>query len=100
VSAVYQEVLGLARIGRDDNFFQLGGHSLLAVQAHRKLRQALGRPLAITDIFRHPTVRALCASLAAEPGQQDDNLRQSSQRGSSRREALLRRRARSPQEGS
>src|SRR5205085_3321618 len=29
VASVWQEVLGVDRIGRDDNFFALGGHSLL-----------------------------------------------------------------------
>jgi len=71
IAAIWSEVLGLARIGAQDNFFDLGGHSLLAVQAHRKLRDALDRPgLAITDIFRFPVLRDLARHLDGTGGAQ------------------------------
>ena len=60
IAEVWKKVLGVKRIGSKDNFFELGGHSLLAVQAHRELKAALGSTsLAITDIFRFPTLGAL-----------------------------------------
>jgi hypothetical protein len=46
-----------------DNFFDLGGHSLLVVQVQRRLREACGREVPITDMFRLPTIRALAAHL-------------------------------------
>ena len=56
----------LARpVGRDDNFFEIGGHSLLAVKVFRRLSDATEVALALTDIFRYPTVRAFAAHLAA-----------------------------------
>ncbi|HGG05707.1 MAG TPA: LLM class flavin-dependent oxidoreductase, partial [Aliiroseovarius sp.] len=54
---IWSRILGVARIGSNDNFFDLGGHSLLAVQAHREIKAALNSDkLSITDIFRHPTL--------------------------------------------
>nr|WP_282707158.1 phosphopantetheine-binding protein [Pseudomonas syringae] len=39
IAAIWQELLGVARIGRHDNFFELGGHSLLAVSLIGRMRQ-------------------------------------------------------------
>ncbi|WP_143483193.1 phosphopantetheine-binding protein, partial [Pseudomonas congelans] len=39
IAAVWQDLLGVARIGRHDNFFELGGHSLLAVSLIGRMRQ-------------------------------------------------------------
>jgi natural product biosynthesis luciferase-like monooxygenase protein len=50
-------------VGRDDNFFDIGGHSLLAVKVFRGLTEATGAPLALTDIFRFPTVRTCAAHI-------------------------------------
>ena len=96
IATVYQAVLGLPQVGREDHFFDLGGHSLLAVQAHRKLREALGRDLSITDIFRFPTVRALASHLQSDGAAADARLDASSQRASARREAMMRRRGARP----
>jgi len=70
VAAIWSRVLGVERIGAEDNFFALGGHSLLAVQAHRELRETFAAAkLSITDIFTHPTLRALASYIDAKtPG--------------------------------
>ena len=57
-----------APVGRDDNFFDIGGHSLLAVKVFRRLTDATAAPLALTDIFRFPTVRTFAAHLGALQG--------------------------------
>ncbi|HEX6597443.1 MAG TPA: amino acid adenylation domain-containing protein [Acidimicrobiales bacterium] len=64
VAAVWQEVLGVASLGIDDDFFELGGHSMLATQVVAKLRTHLdgqGRQVGVMDLFKHPTVRELAA---------------------------------------
>ncbi|UUZ50643.1 phosphopantetheine-binding protein [Massilia sp. B-10] len=38
LAAVWQELLGLDRIGRHDHFFELGGHSLMVISLIEKLR--------------------------------------------------------------
>jgi acyl carrier protein len=64
IAGIWQEVLGLEAVGMTENFFDLGGHSLLVVQVQRRLRDATGQEVAITDMFRLPTIRGLAAHLA------------------------------------
>ncbi|AMO24136.1 hypothetical protein GCM10027034_16970 [Ramlibacter solisilvae] len=63
IAAIWQDVLGLPQVGTGDNFFDLGGHSLLVVQVQRRLREACGREVSITDMFRLPTIKSLAAHL-------------------------------------
>ncbi|MDU6749016.1 MAG: amino acid adenylation domain-containing protein, partial [Bradyrhizobium sp.] len=65
LARIWEELLGVARVGRHDNFFALGGHSLLAVQLVSRLRQALGVELALAVLFARPVISELAASLAA-----------------------------------
>jgi amino acid adenylation domain-containing protein len=65
IATIWQELLGLERVGRHDHFFELGGHSLLAVQMMAKLRSACGVDLPLRTLFDAPTL----AMLAAEAGQ-------------------------------
>jgi acyl carrier protein len=67
IAGIWQEVLGLPEVGTSDNFFDLGGHSLLVVQVQRRLREACGREVSITDMFRLPTIKSLAAHLGGEP---------------------------------
>ncbi|MDB5102105.1 MAG: type polyketide synthase, partial [Cyanobacteria bacterium RYN_339] len=59
----WAELLGVAHVGRDANFFDLGGHSLLLVQAQERLTALVGREIPLTELFQHPTVAALAAHL-------------------------------------
>jgi natural product biosynthesis luciferase-like monooxygenase protein len=98
IAAIWSEILGVDQIDPRDSFFDLGGHSLLAVQAHRAIRDGLKVPkLAITDIFRAPTLSALAARVAElspttapEPATQDAPAE--NDRAQSRRDAMARRR--------
>lgn len=63
VAAVWETVLGVERVGADDNFFDLGAHSLLMVRAHARLRQTYGKDLPLVTLFRYPTVRSLAQHL-------------------------------------
>jgi natural product biosynthesis luciferase-like monooxygenase protein len=69
IAGVWSRLLGVARVGAKDNFFDLGGHSLLAVQAHREIRAMPGAEgLTITDVFRFPTLGALAGRVEALAG--------------------------------
>jgi len=66
IAAIWCELLGLERVGVEDNFFDLGGHSLLLVQLMRRLETQFEREIRITELFRHPTVAALARWLCDE----------------------------------
>ena len=66
LSSVWEDFLGVARVGMHDNFFHLGGHSLLAVRVMLRLRQLLQRELPLTLLFKAPTVGELAQALQAD----------------------------------
>ncbi|WP_038235847.1 AMP-binding enzyme, partial [Xenorhabdus szentirmaii] len=53
LAQIWQELLGLERVGRHDHFFELGGHSLMAVSLIERLR-VLGQALDVRSIFSTP----------------------------------------------
>jgi len=59
LAAMWSEMLGIEKIGVDDNFFMLGGHSLLATQAISRIREAFHIELALRSIFEAPTIAGL-----------------------------------------
>nr|APD71699.1 type I polyketide synthase 5 [Streptomyces sp.] len=56
VTEVWQSLLGIEGIGRDDNFYALGGHSLLATQVVARVRTMYGIDLPLVSLFSAPTV--------------------------------------------
>ena len=69
IAAIWSRILGVSKVGSNDNFFDLGGHSLLAVQVHREIKAELDVDhLSITDIFRFPVLCALTERVETKLG--------------------------------
>ncbi len=64
IAGVWQEALGVERVGVRDNFFNLGGHSLLLIRVNNRLREALRVELPVVELFKYPTVSALAEHLS------------------------------------
>ena len=54
VAQIWQEVLGVEKISRHDNFFDLGGHSLMAIRLLARINMEFSVDLPLKDIFLHP----------------------------------------------
>ncbi|WP_315533608.1 non-ribosomal peptide synthetase [Delftia acidovorans] len=61
LAKVWQEVLGVDRVGETDNFFELGGDSLLSLKMHAKVRKLGNRRLdfKLRDLLQRPTIAGL-----------------------------------------
>jgi amino acid adenylation domain-containing protein/FkbM family methyltransferase len=56
IIVMWQELLGIDKIGIYDNFFQLGGHSLLGIQLISRLRESFQVEVPLKALFNTPTV--------------------------------------------
>nr|QEO74317.1 AMP-dependent synthetase and ligase [uncultured bacterium] len=59
LAGMWAELLGVERVGVNDNFFDAGGHSLLATRLVSRVREAFGAEVPLRAVFTHPTVEAL-----------------------------------------
>jgi thioesterase domain-containing protein/acyl carrier protein len=63
LSAIWEKLLRVERVGVRDNFFELGGHSLLAVRMFAEIEKEFGRKLPLVTLFQNPTIRQLSRAL-------------------------------------
>ncbi|WP_329415483.1 amino acid adenylation domain-containing protein [Nocardia vinacea] len=68
VAAVFAEVLGIERVGLDDDYFALGGNSLLATRVVARINDALDTNVAVRDLFETSAVAALAAGIIPGAG--------------------------------
>ena len=64
VAGVWAEILGVDRVGSEDDFFALGGHSLLATRVASRLREAVGVEVPLRILLTETTLRAQARAVA------------------------------------
>ncbi len=76
LAVIWQELLGIERIGIHDNFFELGGHSLLAMKMVAHMKKSLLISISIQVLFQFSTINDLSNYLEWETevaNEQDDS---------------------------
>ena len=63
LAKMWKELLGVERIGINDNFLELGGHSLMVMQIVSRVRADYGLEIPLPEIFRTPTIKRLAAMI-------------------------------------
>ena len=63
IAIIWENLLGIAPIGAEDDFFDLKGDSLLAAQVMSRLHQSFAVRLPLSLIFEHSTVRAMATQI-------------------------------------
>jgi thioesterase domain-containing protein/acyl carrier protein len=66
ICQLWAEVLGLQKVGIQDDFFELGGHSMVAVQVMIRLEKETGKRLPLATLFEAPTVEKLAAVVSSD----------------------------------
>jgi non-ribosomal peptide synthase protein (TIGR01720 family) len=59
LASIWASLLGVDRVGVDDDFFELGGDSVVSIQMVARAAQA-GLRLTAKQVFEHPTIARLC----------------------------------------
>jgi len=66
LASIWQEMLGMDRIGRHQGFFDLGGHSLLAVRMLFRVRQETGLAIPLAVLFQEGSIKGLADWASAD----------------------------------
>ncbi|MEG4417922.1 amino acid adenylation domain-containing protein [Microcoleus sp. LAD1_D5] len=66
IAEIWTALLGLEKVGTNQNFFDLGGHSLMATQLISRVRSCFGIELALCDFFAAPTIQNLAEMVEEE----------------------------------
>ena len=74
IADIWRAILGIDRIGTDDNFFHIGGHSLLGARAVTQIREQFAIELSVRALFEHPTLAGLAKHVEAAGGGLDSDV--------------------------
>ncbi|WP_250944740.1 non-ribosomal peptide synthetase [Clostridium felsineum] len=69
IAGIFEEILGVEKVGIKDSFFELGGHSLRATRAINRIEAVTGVCLSVKSIFENPTVEGLSRLVNLEKGE-------------------------------
>ncbi|NOU19050.1 MAG: amino acid adenylation domain-containing protein [Bacteroidales bacterium] len=64
VCKIWQEVLGLERVGITDNFFKIGGNSILAIQVSHRMSKVMGCAVRVANVFKYGCIESLLTNIS------------------------------------
>ncbi|HEX4222994.1 MAG TPA: amino acid adenylation domain-containing protein, partial [Pseudonocardiaceae bacterium] len=64
LARLWEDILGVPRVGRNDEFYHLGGHSLLATQLVNRVRSTMNVELPVRDLYETSTLADLARRVA------------------------------------
>ncbi len=91
VARIWADLLGVEKVGIQDNFFDLGGHSLLAIQVVTRIKAEMSSEVSVATLFEGPTVESLSRLIGQEGEAPPQGFEHSSDRGKKRKEERRRR---------
>jgi amino acid adenylation domain-containing protein/non-ribosomal peptide synthase protein (TIGR01720 family) len=56
---IWQDVLGISRVGVQDDFFRIGGNSILAIRVSHRMSETLGVEIKVADVFRLRKIKVI-----------------------------------------
>ncbi len=89
ITSIWETLLGVDKIGVNDNFFEWGGNSLLAVQFAAVMKETLGDDLPIIALYQHPTIAKLAASLIPSTTRNSRSFKKSRQKNATKDIAII-----------
>jgi acyl carrier protein len=89
IAVIWQELLGVDRVGVNDNFFELGGDSFLGIQVISRLKKQLGVKVSAVTLYEGPRVALLAEIINASSADKAPAFDRSRARGERRRERKM-----------
>jgi len=66
LAGIWQDLLGVERVGRHDSFFDLGGHSLMLTQMVSRIYDAADVEVELADLFSASSLSEMAARVEEE----------------------------------
>jgi acyl carrier protein len=63
IAAIWRELLGLERVGRNDHFFELGGHSLTFTKLSFRLKECFGVEMKVAQLYESQILKDMAAGM-------------------------------------
>ncbi|MDC1162582.1 amino acid adenylation domain-containing protein, partial [Tenacibaculum sp.] len=74
LAIIWQELLGIEKIGIHDDFFELGGHSLLVIKLVANINETFNSNINVINVFEYPTISEFLEKMPSSEQTFDTNL--------------------------